>query len=310
MAVPVLQHSGEFALIRTKRSKSAPVGVIGKVLRLLELLDRSPAGLQLKEIAEQTGINKSTAHRFLTHLETEGYLFRDGVGTYMLGPKLARLGGGGNFQATLCRICRPTLENLWKITGETVNLAVLDGTDILYLDVMESLHTFRLVSQVGMRRPLYCTALGKSILANTDDAQNKDDLFASIHFDPSTPKTVNNILRLKKDLAGILQRGYAIDDEEAVMGARCVGAAILDADGKAVAGISVSGPVVRVTKERLPMFSAAVLSAAREISARLGHREAEPAPMSPATVHREAEPAPTSPAKVHRASRAKSASAG
>ena len=260
-------------MVRSKRPKPAQVGVIGKVLRVLELLDRSPAGLQLKEIAEQTGINKSTAHRFLTHLETEGYLFRDRIGTYMLGPKLARLGGGSNFQATLCRLCRPTLERLWKATGETVNLAVLDGNDILYLDVLESLHSFRLVSQIGMRRPLYCTALGKSMLANMEHAQNSEEIFASLHFDPTTPKAVTNILRLKKDLAGILQRGYAVDDEEAVMGARCVGAAILDGEGKPVAGISISGPVVRVTKEKLPVFSAAVLDAAQEISARLGFRE-------------------------------------
>ena len=269
-------------MIRTRKSKSAPVGVIGKVLRLLELLDRSPAGLQLKDIAAQTGINKSTAHRFLAHLESEGYLFRDGRGTYMLGPKLVRLGSGVNFQATLCRLCRPTLENLWKVTGETVNLAVQDGVDILYLDVLESLYTFRLVSQVGMRRPLYATSLGKAILANMADRQRMEDLFAAMHFESTTPKTVTSIARLKKDLSVIAQRGFALDDEEAVTGARCVGAAILDADGKVVAGISVSGPVVRVSRERLPLFSSAVCAAAREISGRLGYRGAPVATPAPA----------------------------
>ena len=80
-------------------------------MRVLELLDLSPHGLQLSEIAAKTGMNKSTVHRFLSHLETEGYLFRDAVGTYMLGPKLARMGSGVSFQTTLCKICRPLSRN-------------------------------------------------------------------------------------------------------------------------------------------------------------------------------------------------------
>jgi DNA-binding IclR family transcriptional regulator len=120
--------------MRTRKSKSAPVGVIGKVLRILELLDRSPHGLQLREISAKTGMNKSTVHRFLSHLEAGGYLFRDAAGTYMLGPKLARMGSGVTFHTTLCKICRPSLENLRAATDETVNLAVLDGFEILYLE--------------------------------------------------------------------------------------------------------------------------------------------------------------------------------
>jgi DNA-binding IclR family transcriptional regulator len=258
--------------MRTKKSKSAPVGVIGKVLRVLELLDQSPAGLQLKEVAAKTGINKSTAHRFLTHLEAEAYLFRDVEGTYMLGPKLVRLGSGVNFQATLCKISRPTLEKLRKITDETVNLALLDGSSILYLDVLESFHTFRLVSQIGMRRALYCTSLGKAILANMDDERRKEEILASIQFNPDTARTLTSVTRLKKDLIQIREQGFSLDDEEAVVGARCIGAAIYGADGKAVAAISVSGPVSRVSKERLPFFSAEICKAAREISWRLGYR--------------------------------------
>lgn len=129
------------------KTKIAPVGVVGKVLLILELLDRSPAGLQLKDIARLTGLNKSTAHRFLKHLESEGYLFRDDSGAYMIGPRLVRFGTGAAYQAMLSRISRPVLEQVWSATGETVNLATLVGQEILYLDVMESLHTFRLVSR-------------------------------------------------------------------------------------------------------------------------------------------------------------------
>src|ERR1700733_15107534 len=107
--------------MRTKKSKSAPVGVIGKVLRILELLDQFPNGLQLKDVAEKSGINKSTALRFLSHLEHENYLLRDTDGAFLLGPKLVRLGGSKGFETALCKISRPIMENIRKVTQETVN---------------------------------------------------------------------------------------------------------------------------------------------------------------------------------------------
>jgi DNA-binding IclR family transcriptional regulator len=256
--------------------KSAPVGVVGKVIRILEVLDRAPQGLPLKDIAEVTALNKSTAHRFVAHLEGAGYLFRDESKAYMIGPKLVRLGSGTTYQTTLCRLSRPVLNRLWKLTGETVNLAVLEGREVFYVDVLESLHTFRLVSQVGMRRPLHSTALGKAILSRMDSAVMEEAL-RGIRFEHSTPRTISNLAQLRKDLAISAARRYALDDEEVVTGARCIGAAILDANGKVAAGISVSGPVVRITREKVPHFARAVCLAADEISRKLGY-DGEPLP--------------------------------
>jgi DNA-binding IclR family transcriptional regulator len=258
--------------MRKLRARSAPVGVISKVLRILELLDHSPYGLQLKEIASKTGINKSTAHRFLRHLETEGYLFRDSAGTYMPGARLARLGAGVSFHTTLCRICRPTLESLRTATGETVNLAVLDGTEIVYLDVLESQQMFRLVSPIGMRRPAHCTSLGRAIIANLDDERQKEEILSSIQAVPFASGKSNSVSKIRKTLRQICEQGFSLDDEETVIGARCVGAAIFSTEGTVVGGISVSGPVVRITRERLHFFSAEVCKAAREISWQLGLR--------------------------------------
>lgn len=261
--------------MRTRKSKSAPVGVIGKVLQVLELLDRSPHGLPLSDISAKTGINKSTAHRFLSHLESESYLFRDAVGTYMLGPKLARMGSGVSFQTTLCRICRPTLENLRAATDETINLAVLDGFEILYLDVLESQNNFRLVFPVGARHSVHCTALGKAILANLEDGHRQEEILSATKFVSYTPRTITSVARLRKDLIQIREQGFSLDDEETMIGARCVGAAILDAAGKVVGGISTAGPITLATKDRLPFFCAEVCKAAREISSRLGYRAAK-----------------------------------
>ena len=253
----------------SRKTTITPVGVVGKVLRILELLDRSPAGLQLKDIARLTGLNKSTAHRFLKHLEREGYLFRDDSGAYMVGPRLVRFGTGVTYQALLSRISRPVLEQVWSTTGETVNLATLVGHEVLYVDVMESLHTFRLVSQIGSRRPLSCTALGKAMLAAMS-AEQRELLLPTLHFETTTPRSITSVARLRKDLAQIAKLGYSLDDEEAVLGARCVGAAILDANGKVAGGISISGPTTRINKTNLPAMAQTVKLAALEISARLG----------------------------------------
>src|SRR6266566_1174646 len=220
-------------MIRARESKSAPVGVVAKVLRILEALDASPAGLQLREIAEQTSVNKSTAYRFVAHLENEGYL-------------------------------------LPNETKETVNLGVLDGHELLYLEVIESHHSFRMASQPGMHRPLNCTALGKALLAFLPNDQ-REELLPMLTFERATPRTIPNLPRFRKELARVLQQGYAIDDQETDMGARCVAAPILDESGSVTAAISVSGPVTRIGRDRIQAYAIAIKRAARAISAHLGH---------------------------------------
>jgi DNA-binding IclR family transcriptional regulator len=270
MLAPQPQGFGGHPMLRQRESKSAPVGVVVKVLRILDTLHATPSGLQLKEIARLTGINKSTAYRFLAHLESEGYLFRDDAGAYVIGPKLARLGSGINYEETLRKISRPVLHKLWQITGETTNLAILDGHEVLYLDVIESSHTFRLASQVGARRPLYCTSLGKAMAAYLP-GEDLEDVLASRSMERFTPHTITTAARLKKEFAKIRQCGYAMDDEEAVLGARCVAAPIFDESGKVTAAISTSGPITRMTTEKARVFAAAVKKGAHVISSRLGY---------------------------------------
>lgn len=257
-------------MIRARESKSAPVGVVGKVLKILEALDAAPGGLQLREISQQTRVNKSTAYRFVAHLEKEGYLFRDAAGAYIVGPRLARLGAGIAYHATLRKIGRPVLLALSSQTKETVNLGVQDGHDILYLDVIESPHSFRMASQPGMHRPLVSTALGKALLAFLPSEQ-REELLPGLEFERLTSHSIPNVARLKKELIRIVQQGYALDDQETDLGARCVAAPILDQSGKVAAAISVSGPTTRITRERVAPFAQAIKRAARAISAQLGH---------------------------------------
>ena len=267
-------------MTRARESKAAPVGVVMKVLKILEALQGNPSGLQLKEIAERTQINKSTAYRFLAHLEGEGYLFRDDAGAYLIGPKLARMGTGTNREESLRKMSRSVLQKLWEATGETVNLAILDGLQILYLDVIESSHTFRFASQIGARRPLHCTALGKAMLAHMPENELKE-LLPALRFERLTQRTFTQPAKFRKELSKTRLQGYALDDEEAVLGARCIAAPVFDAGGRVLGGISVSGPLTRITQERIPTFAAIVKKAAQWVSSRLGYQQPKGAAVSP-----------------------------
>jgi DNA-binding IclR family transcriptional regulator len=256
-------------------ASAAPVGVIAKVLRILEALQGSSAGLALKAICDLTGIHKSTAHRFLKHLERERYLIRTEAGAYLIGPRLSQMSARGNHGATLQGVARPILWELWKSTQETVNLAVLDQGTVLYVDVIESPHEFRLSSRVGTRRSLHVTALGKALAAFLP-AELRENILSTITFQSATPRTIMNLLQFRQELEKIRQQGYAVDDEEAVQGARCVSAPILNSDSEPIGAVSVSGPVTRVSPEQVGMLAGAVMSAARAISAAMGFSQRGP----------------------------------
>jgi DNA-binding IclR family transcriptional regulator len=259
---------------------AAPVGVISKVLRILEALQGSSAGLGLKAICDLTGIHKSTAHRFLKHLVREGYLLRTEAGAYLIGPRLTQLSARGNQGATLQAVARPILWELWKSTQETVNLAVLDHGSVLYVDVIESPHEFRLSSRVGTRRSLHVTALGKALAAFLP-AEPRESILSTISFQPATSKTIMNLVQFRRELEKIQRQGYAVDDEEAVQGARCVSAPILNGDREPIAAVSVSGPVTRVSPSQVAALAGAVTSAARAISAAMGFSQREPESVNP-----------------------------
>jgi DNA-binding IclR family transcriptional regulator len=254
---------------RSRESKSAPVGVLSKVLKIFDLLQSHPFGLDLRAISTEAGINKSTAYRFLAHLEREGYLMRDDAGSYLLGMKLLQLGARGNHRTILDQAAAPVMQELWKATEETVNVGVLDVGQVLYVAVLESPHAFRLVSKIGMRRPLYSTALGKAMLAFAPEDE-KPHMLSSLNFQALTPYTLTSHTQLRSELENVRRQGYALDNEENVLGARCIGAPVLNAMGEAFAAISLSAPITRISTEKIGMFAVAVKSAAAEIAARLG----------------------------------------
>lgn len=270
----------ETKLKLARRSKAPTVGVLTKVLRVFDVLHHNPSGMNLKQISDQTRLNKSTAYRFLAHLEREGYLIRDERGIYTLGMRLFELASVSNHQSALRKVAQPVLHNLLKVTGETVNLGVLHGVLVVYLDVLESTHEFRLVSRVGMHRPFYATALGKAIVAFLPPDRN-EELLDSILFQASTPKTITNLAQFRKELDRVRDRGFAVDNEESYLGARCIAAPILNSAKEAEAAISVAGPTSRVTEERIPVVAEALREAVQSISERIGFSHAVPRETKP-----------------------------
>ena len=156
-----------------------------------------------------------------------------------------------------------------EVHRRPVNRAALDQGTALYIEVFESPHEFRLSSKVGARRPLHVTALGKALLAFLPDERREKTLNA-INFEPVTPNGIINSDEFRRELDRVRQKGYALDNEEVVLGARCFGAPILGAYRAPIAAISVSGPVTRLSLEAVPVLAGTLLNAARAISVGMG----------------------------------------
>jgi DNA-binding IclR family transcriptional regulator len=165
-------------------------------------------------------------------------------------------------------ISRPVLQGLRDETGETVNLGILDGQDVFYLDVVQSRHPFRMVTRIGTSRPLYCTAMGKVLTALLPENE-KERVLRSLRFERFTPYTITQLAKLREELEKTRQRGYALDDEEGTLGARCVSVPILLEGNRLTAAVSVAGPTTRIARDRVPFYVEAVQNAARTISERL-----------------------------------------
>jgi DNA-binding IclR family transcriptional regulator len=223
----------------------------------------------------------STAHRLLTTMIRQGYCRQNPeTGRYALGSKLFHLGEVCLGQLDLRELARPFLERLCRETGETANLVVLDGQDALYLDKVESPQNLRIFSRIGHRTPLYCTAVGKVLLAYRPAAES-EDLLGKGPLRPLTRHTITSPARLRRELAQVRKRGFAVDKEECEEGAYCVAMPVRNAQGRIEAALSVSGPAVRLGDKRVPELIPLMRRAVEELSAQLGFggRRESPTPI-------------------------------
>ena len=244
---------------------------VDRALDILELYLHSPEELSVKEISEAMGLSKSTVHGLIKTLEQRGYLKQNpGNMKYRLGMKLFSLGNVVADHLDIRRIARPVIRRLVDNIKETVHLAVLNGDEVVYTEKVEGPGALRMYSQVGRRVPVYCTGVGKVILAFQDE-ETVERLLSKETLRALTPHTITDKAKLKAHLAAIREQGYALDNEEIELGLRCVAAPIYDHQGKVFASISCAGPAIRMSGG-LDSKIKAMKDAALEISRLLGYQ--------------------------------------
>jgi len=239
-----------------------------KGIALLDALLTAPGGITLAELARATGVAKPTAHRLLATLLDAGLARPLDDGRYALGPRCLTLGAGFADGLDLRREALPALRELAEETGETCHLGVLAGSEVVYIEKVDSRHAVRMQSRVGSTQPALSTSLGRALLAHADAATVEAALAAGVV--ARTPRTTTDPAAVRALLARVRERGYAVDDVENEPGVRCVGAPIVDHEGRTVAALSVSGPEIRVTEAEVERLAVLVRAAARTVSRALG----------------------------------------
>ena len=214
-------------------------------------------------------VHKSTASRLLSTLERAGFVERDPyTEKYHLGFELVRLAGQVPRHAELVELARPALEALSDTTGETVNLALADGTQVIHIHQISSRHLVKDTNWVGRRTPYHCTSNGKALLAWLPEADISARL--SGRLERFTPRTILTRRGLLAELAVTRELGYATALEELEVGLNAVAAPVRDGHGQVIAAVSASGPAYRVTPARIPELGAQAIWAAERVSKRLG----------------------------------------
>lgn len=252
-------------------SKIGRVPAVDRAFAVLELLAESRRGLSVSTVARRLAMPKSSIHAIMTTLENGGYLRKDPpTHKYFVGLRLKDLARGGLEETDTRERLRSFLLDLATKTGLTANMAVLEDSMAVLIDTVQLPGIVRIGNFIGQRMHLNCTALGKVLLAFVSD----DEFHRILHGRPliqHNQRTICSIAKLKTEMAKVRANGYAVDDEEEEIGARCVGAPVFDHRSKVVAAISVAGTTTQIPSEKIEVVSTFVKDAAEQISRALGY---------------------------------------
>ena len=247
-----------------------PIKVLNKAFLILDIFLKNNAPISMTEISEELGLYPSTIHRILDTLKYGGFVEQDSsTQKYQLGLKLVELGMTRLNNIDLVKEARPFLKGLSKKCDETVHLAILKNTEVLYLAKEESSQTIRMISYVGKRAPLHCTALGKVLLAFLP-SDKMDKILGKIELFKLTENTIINKQVLIEELNKIKQEGFALDREENEKYVRCIAAPVKDYSGKVIAAISISAPSYRINQKNQNQLTGKLIDFCKRTSARLG----------------------------------------
>jgi IclR family KDG regulon transcriptional repressor len=254
-----------------KANPNYPIKVLDKTFSILEILLQHGSAINMTEISEKLGLYPSTIHRILDTLKHRGYVEQDPkTQKYRLGLKLLELGMAKLHQMDLVKEATPYLKELVKLCNETVHLGVREEGEVLYLAKEESSQTIRMISYVGKRAPLHCTALGKVLLAHLSTEERKKTLGGKV-LCRLTENTITDEEELEKELGKVREQGFALDREENEKDVRCIAAPIRNYQGKVIAAISISSPIFRIDKNAQNNLKEALIETSEKISKRLGY---------------------------------------
>lgn len=246
------------------------VRVMDRIFDIIELLSQARKPMNLTEISKTTEMSKSTVHRLLQAMHTRHYVEKDKTSCYSLGLKFVELVSYHINGLELHTEAKPFLSVLRSELNLTVHLGILEADEVIYVEKMDLYPTTMLYSQIGYRTPAYCSSMGKCLLSCLSGEELKQALF-NCTFKQFTSNTITNMYDFKQYLKKVRQQGWAMDDEEYMMGHRCVGAPIFDYRGDAIASICVSGSITQITNEKLSMIIKLVKESALQISRRMSY---------------------------------------
>ena len=252
--------------------KTTSVQSVDRVLDILEMLSSAPQGMNLSDLAEATHLHISTTHRLVGALVDRGYARKDkNSGKYRLTLRLYEVSRRVSTVLGMLSVSERFLEELSNFSREAVHLVERSGNEVMYLYKFEPFqHVINLSSHVGSRGPMYCTGVGKSILAQLP-AKDVEDFWKTTDIQRFTPTTITDLEAMKRELALIRSRGYAIDDEEHDAGIRCLAAPIFNWEGVPIGAVSISAPPSRMTEATVQRLYPRLLETTAEISHLLGH---------------------------------------
>lgn len=251
----------------TSPQKEGPKALV-KALAILEEIAKHRDGLSLARLSRDMDMPKPTIHRLVQPMLDHRLLQATDDG-YRLGSQCLVLGTRFIEAVDIRHEARDVLADLVAHSGETCHLGVMDGHQVVYIEKVESAHAVRMHSRIGSTNPVHSTGLGKAMLSHASNECIADVLAGEL--EQRTPATLTDPDALREDLLVCRQRGYAVDDIENEDGIRCVAAPVLDNRGEVVAGLSIAGPLHRMTPDRSPDLGEHVRAAALELSKRIGY---------------------------------------
>ena len=251
------------------KTEQNTINSLDRAMMILEALAQAGGGT-LTELATGLEQSPSTAYRVLTTLESRGIVELDTQQqTWHVGPGAFRIGSAFLRRTNLAERARPIMQELMETTGETANLGIENGDSVLFVSQVETHASIRAFFPPGTKSPLHASGIGKALLAHK--SATRIETFVEAGLEAFTSRTLTEPSDLSENLATIRKRGFSVDDEERNDGMRCVAAAVFNATGQAVAGLSISGPSARVTPDRIDDLGQRVRTAAITLSERLGY---------------------------------------